>query len=102
MPSIHRVDRRAVRIWFAFFPMRLHSALTASMDPAATARELTLAGKYRLADQVDSSHEFLYGHRYWPEVKRDVNSYVAGSQASLKLDEQIIESASRTATRIRV
>ena len=101
MPSIHPVDRRAVRIWFAFFPIRLHSALAASMDPSATARELLLAGKYRLADQVDSSHEFLYGHRYWPEVKRDVNSYVAGSQASLKLDEQIVECASRTSTRIK-
>jgi len=100
--SIHRVDKRAVSIWFAFFPLRLHRALAESMDPSATARELSLVGKYRLADQVDSSHEFLYGHRYWPDVKPDVNSYAAGSQVSLNLDEQIVESASRTSTRINV
>jgi ferredoxin len=99
-PSIHPVDRRAVGIWFAFFPLRLHNALATASDPSAMARALSLAGKYRLADQVDSSHEFLYGHRYWPEVKREVNSYLSGSPASLKLDDQIVESATRTSKRI--
>jgi hypothetical protein len=31
-----------------------------------------MQGSYRLEDQIDSSHAFLYGHRHWPEVKRAV------------------------------
>jgi len=30
-------------------------------------------GRYRLADVADTSHEFLYGHRYWPMVKKAVD-----------------------------
>jgi ferredoxin len=70
--AIHPVDQRATRIWFAFFPVKLHRALADSPDPAETARRLLLNGKYSLAGQVDSSAEFMYGHRYWPEVKRAV------------------------------
>jgi len=29
-------------------------------------------GRWRLADQVDASHRFLYAHRYWPQVKMAV------------------------------
>src|SRR5438270_449206 len=36
------------------------------------AQELLMQGKWFLKDQVDSSHTFLYGHRFWPEVKRAV------------------------------
>ena len=55
--AIHPVDSRATRIWFAFFPVKLHRALADSPEPAETARNLLLKGKYSLADQVDSSAE---------------------------------------------
>ena len=71
-PSIHEVDRRATDIWFHFFPLELARALARADDPAALARTLRLQGAYRLADQVDTSHRFLYGHRYWPEVKQAI------------------------------
>src|SRR5215831_366511 len=74
--AIHPVDQRATRIWFAFFPVKLHLALIHSPDPDETAKKLLLKGKYRLADQVDLSAEFMYGHRYWPEVKRAVGESV--------------------------
>ena len=74
--AIHPVDSRATRIWFAFFPVKLHRALADSPDPEETARRLLLKGRYSLADQVDSSAEFMYGHRYWPDVKRAVAEYV--------------------------
>src|SRR5262245_42303304 len=70
--AIHPVDRRATRIWFAFFPVKLHRSLTFAPDPAEAAKKLLLKGKYSLADQIDSSAEFMYGYRYWPEVKRAV------------------------------
>lgn len=47
-PGIHSIDRDATRIWFAFYPQ--------GPAPAAAA----------------SSHNFLYGHHHWPQVKRAI------------------------------
>lgn len=80
--SIHEVDRTATHIWFAFYPLGLFRALDAAEDPELLARRLLLQGKYLLRDQIDSSHRFLYGHRYWPEVKRAVARYAADFDAS--------------------
>jgi hypothetical protein len=77
LPAIHEVDRNATSIWFAFFPLALARAFEQSDDPAKLAQALLMQGKYRLADQIDSSHTFFYGHRYWPEVKRAVAALVA-------------------------
>ncbi|MCI0336421.1 MAG: (2Fe-2S)-binding protein [Acidobacteria bacterium] len=101
LPSIHPVDQRATRIWFAFFPIKLHRALANSTDPEETAKSLLLKGKYRLADQVDSSAEFLYGHRYWPDVKRAVAEYAATASNSLPLATQIREAAGRIAGKVK-
>jgi len=68
-PEIHEIDRNATRIWFAFWPLELHVALAQAPDPAALARKLGLMGRYRLADQVDESHRFLFAHRFWPQVR---------------------------------
>jgi ferredoxin len=83
LPSIHEVDRAATEIWFYFFPVALWRAFEEAEDPARLAQELLMQGSYRLRDQVDSSHVFLYGHRFWPEVKRAlVQSAESASPAS--------------------
>jgi ferredoxin len=68
-PSIHEVDRNATRVWFHFFPLRLAEAFARSENAEQLARDLRLEGNYRLADQHDTSHWFLYGHRHWPRIK---------------------------------
>ena len=73
--SIHEVDRNATQIWFAFYPLSLFQALEQSDDPETLAQRLLLQGKYYLKDQIDSSHTFLYGHRYWSEVKAAVQDH---------------------------
>ena len=70
--ATHEVDRTATRIWLYFFPLALLRAFEQAEDPAKLAQELLMQGKWFLKDQVDSSHTFLYGHRFWPEVKRAV------------------------------
>src|SRR5262245_22563791 len=70
--SIHEVDRNATQIWFAFYPLSLFSVLEAAEDRERLAHELLLQGEYELKNQIDSSHYFLYGHRFWPKVKRAV------------------------------
>jgi ferredoxin len=68
--SIHEVDRNATQIWFSFYPLSLFEALERADDPETLSQRLLLQGKFYLKDQIDSSHTFLYGHRYWPEVKK--------------------------------
>jgi ferredoxin len=72
LPSIHEVDRTATQVWFRFFPLALLRAFEQSEDPARLAQELLMQGRWYLKDQADSSHTFLYGHRFWPETKRAV------------------------------
>jgi ferredoxin len=96
--EIHPIDRNATRFWFAFYPLDLFLALDASEDPAATARTLGLMGRWRLSDHIDTSHRFLYAHRYWPQVKSAVQHAPAGLPDALApLVSAIAESAARTA-----
>src|SRR6266545_4091659 len=67
--SIHEVDRNATQIWFAFYPLSLFQALGASEDRDKLSKQLLLQGEYDLKNQIDTSHHFLYGHRFWPQVK---------------------------------
>ena len=73
--SIHEVDRNATQIWFAFYPLPLFRVLQESDDPDKLAQRLLLQGDYELKDQIDTSHQFLYGHRFWPQVKQAVEQH---------------------------
>lgn len=97
--SIHEVDRNATQIWFAFYPLALFQALQQAEDAEKLARQLLMQGNYRLQDQIDSSHTFLYGHRYWPEVKREVQKHAAAFSESetLSLADQILTVAAKAA-----
>ena len=76
--SVHEVDRNATQIWFAFYPLSLHRVLQTADDPEKLTRELLLQGDYELKTQIDSSHHFLYGHRFWPQVKRAIEQQAEG------------------------
>lgn len=84
--SVHEVDKVATQIWFAFYPLSLHRALRQTEDPAALAKKLLMQGTYALHGQIDSSHRFLYGHRFWPEVKAGVTNHAAVFDASARAD----------------
>lgn len=113
--SIHEVDKTATQIWFAFYPLSLYQALQAADDRARLVQELLLQGSYYLKDQIDSSHKFLYGHRYWPAVKRAVEQHATewhrlqsvSDQAqtkvyATKLADQILEVARSVAQSSKV
>jgi ferredoxin len=86
LPYIHDVDRNATRIWFHFFPLELAEAIAETDDLAQLALTLRLEGNFRLADQIDSSHWFLYGHRYWPQVKAAIIERAASNAAPSSLE----------------
>jgi ferredoxin len=92
-PSIHEVDRNATRVWFSFFPLPLARSLARAADPQALAQKLLLQGNYRLADQIDTSHTFLYGHRHWRAVKETVAAHAdafAGADQSLATEVRAV------------
>ncbi len=72
LPSIHEVDRNAVQIWFRFYPLDLVRYLESAEDVEKAMKGINLEGDFGLLDKIDTSHKFLYGHRYWPQVKQAV------------------------------
>lgn len=101
--SIHEVDQNATQIWFAFYPLALFQALRQADDPERLRQQLLMQGTYDLKDQVDSSHTFLYGHRYWPEVKQAVEKHAGefGSSQQVLADE-ILTLAQAVARQVKV
>jgi len=102
--SIHEVDRNATQIWFSFYPLSLFQAFEQSEDPETLAQRLLLQGKFYLKDQIDSSHTFLYGHRYWPEVKSAVQKYAgefSGSEAK-SLADHILSVVEQVAKQLKI
>lgn len=104
LPRIHPADRRAARIWFAFWPLKLRLALDRSPDPAHVFKEFQLDGNPRLEEQIEASVAFLFGSKYWPEVKQAVAAYAeeALEPQETSLDSHILELAGRLAARLQV
>ena len=104
--SIHEVDLNATQIWFAFYPLQLFRALAQAEDGEKLAQQLLLQGDYQLKNQVDSSHSFLYGHRFWPEVKRAIEQHAdqwhePQSGAGTSLADQILSVARKVAQSLK-
>ena len=100
--SIHEVDQNATQIWFAFYPLGLFQAISAAEDPEKLRRMLLMQGTYDLKDQIDSSHTFLYGHRYWPEVKKAVEQHARDfSSSDASLPDQITGVADKVAQQVK-
>ena len=74
LPSVHEVDRNAVQIWFRFYPLEFSRYVEKHSDEAELRRSLGLLGDYDLANQIDTSHRFLYGHRFWKVVKAAIEA----------------------------
>ena len=102
--SIHEVDKNATQIWFAFYPLSLFRALQQAEDKDELAKQLLMQGHYALKDQVDSSHTFLYGHRYWPQVKKAVEAFAQNfdGNSAAQLSDQILDVARQTAASSKV
>jgi ferredoxin len=104
LPRIHPADSEATRIWFAFWPLKLRMALERSRDPAQVFKDFQLDGKPRLEEQIDTSVAFLFGSRYWPEIKQAVVAYAeeVSEPPKTSLDAHILELSGRLAARLQV
>lgn len=102
--SIHEVDRNATQIWFSFYPLSLLEALERADDAEKLAQQLLMQGNYYLKNQIDSSHTFLYGHRFWPEVKSAVQKHAHefSPTETRSLADQILAVAQKAAAQAKV
>ena len=99
--SIHEVDRHATQIWFAFYPLPLFQALEAAEDRETLVKQLLMQGDFELKHQVDTSHHFLYGHRFWPQVKKSVEQHADSFPSSESLADQILSVANNVAKELK-
>lgn len=101
LPAVHEVDRAATRIWFHFYPVDLVRAFRRVEDPEDLARSLEIKGDFGLESRIDSSHRFLYGHRYWPEVKAAIVERARSEAGEAEsLEEEILQVARQAAGRL--
>lgn len=76
-PAIHEVDRHAVQIWFRFYPLELFRYLQSAENREKAIQQFVMQGEYELKNQIDSSHRFLYGHRFWKETREAIVKHAA-------------------------
>ena len=97
LPAIHEVDRNAVQIWFRFYPLDLVKYLEAAENVEEAMKALELSGDFGLLDKIDTSHTFLYGHRYWPQVKQAVQQRAESEKAFSDLKTEVSDLAKAVA-----
>jgi ferredoxin len=96
------VDRNAVQIWFRFYPLGLFRYLEAAEDRDAVVQRFNIQGDYLLKDQVDTSHHFLYGHRYWKTVKAAIEAEAqVFENGNVALAEEIKQIAAMVADKVK-
>ncbi len=101
-PEIHPVDRDAVAIWFSFWPLKLWDALESVENLEELERDWRLTGDYRLSEQLDRSVDFLYGSRWWPQVKEAVLESLEKAGESSELRELVRSTVERLASSLKV
>src|SRR5215218_10856568 len=93
LPEIHEVDRNAVQIWFRFYPLSLFRYLQNAENKAEAVQKFALQGDYELKNQIDASHKFLYGHRFWKEAREAIAHHGESfhtENADLKIEARAI------------
>src|SRR5258708_7028177 len=103
LPCIHEVDQNAIQIWFRFYPLSLKQFIDAAEDRDATLHGIAMQGDFELKDQIDTSHRFFYGHRFWPAVKckieKEVEEFKGGDPGLVEVIKTV---AIRVAEKLKV
>ena len=78
LPEVHPVDRDALLIWLQLYALKVARLAAADANRAEFERYYQLRGRYLLAENADTSHQFFYSHRYWAAVKAALGSLPEG------------------------
>ena len=103
LPCIHEVDKNAVQIWFRFYPLSLKQFIDAAENRDETLHGIAMQGDFELCDQIDTSHRFLYGHRFWKTVKAAIEAEaVVFTDQTHSLNEEIKQIGMLVAEKLKV
>ena len=103
LPCIHEVDRNAVQIWFRFYPLSLKRFIDEAENREETLHGIVMQGDFELKDQIDTSHRFLYGHRFWKTVKAAIEAEsVVFTDQTHSLNEEIKQIGMLVAEKLKV
>lgn len=103
LPTIHEVDRNSVQIWFRFYPLSLEQFLSSGEDIDEAKRSIAMQGDFGLDNRIDTSHYFLYGHRYWTAVKAAIEAESQVFQGgNVELADEIRQIATMVAGKLKV
>ena len=103
IPSIHEVDRNATQIWFRFYPLSLFRNLQSAEDLEKAVAGFKMLGNFDLSTQIDTSHHFLYGHRFWKTVKAAIEAEATVFENSeIGLADEIKQLAEMAAEKLKV
>lgn len=97
LPAIHEVDRNAVQVWFRFYSLDLLQYLESTENIEEAMKGIAMDGNFGLMDKIDTSHRFLYGHRFWPQVKSAIVERAASAEPFAGLEKEIKEIAKTSA-----
>lgn len=97
LPAIDEVDRNATQIWFRFYPLELHRYLQTAEDREKALQKFVMQGDWELKNQIDSSHRFFYGHRYWKEIKAAIENLATSFNHQNADLSKVIEDAASAA-----
>ncbi|MGI8813416.1 MAG: 2Fe-2S iron-sulfur cluster-binding protein [Pyrinomonadaceae bacterium] len=102
LPSIHPVDQNAVQIWFRFHSLALFAYLESAEDGEQAKKGLAMQGEFSLNAKIDSSHDFLFGHRYWNTVKAAIEAEAQVFENSkISLADEIRQLAAMIAEKVK-
>lgn len=105
LSDIHEVDRIATKVWFRFYPLELFRYLETVDDKAAALHGFAMQGDFELKNQIDTSHHFLYGHRYWNAVKNVIEKKAdsfSGTSSDLAIEAKQIAQDVANETKAKV
>lgn len=101
--DIHPVDRNATQLWFRFYPLEFRRFIEGHPNESDLRRSLGLLGDYDLTDQIDSSHRFLFGNRFWNVVKAAIEAEAeVFTGQNPALSDEIRQVAQNVAEKIKV
>lgn len=86
LPKVHEVDRLPLRIWFAWWPIKLTRGLSSATDIDDLERDWELRGDFSLEHQLSKTLGIFYATSCWPEVVRSVLNWAEGGQEDLETD----------------
>ena len=91
LPKAHEIDRLPLRIWFAWWPIKLTRGLSSATDVSDLERHWELRGDFSLEQQLSKTLGIFYAASCWSEVVRSTLNWVEGEGGQEDLETDLLD-----------